>query len=90
VRVTDEQLKEVEYEQQRNKSLEENKRKLALVLQTKYAVSEQFNASQPQKKWYVAFNTFLFSLKEANVASAPTYLCRHPLPHLKVQLKDVF
>jgi hypothetical protein len=50
VRVTDEQLKEVEYEQQRNKSLEENKRKLASVLQTKYAVSEQFNASQPQKK----------------------------------------
>jgi hypothetical protein len=49
-RVTDEQLKEVEYELQRNKSVEENKRKLASVLQTKYGVSEEFNARRTQKQ----------------------------------------
>uniref|UniRef100_A0ACD5VQC6 Uncharacterized protein n=1 Tax=Avena sativa TaxID=4498 RepID=A0ACD5VQC6_AVESA len=48
--VTDEQLKEVEYELQRQKNLEENERRMALVRRASSALSEDIQASRPPKQ----------------------------------------
>lgn len=49
-KVTDADLKAVEYELMRKKRLEENERRLAVVRQKKVALTEEIEARQPQKQ----------------------------------------
>jgi hypothetical protein len=48
--VTDEQLAEVEYELNRNKRVEENEKRLALLRHTSATLTEICEASQPPKQ----------------------------------------